>query len=453
MTMTHRVPALAFSFFAIPGLVFGQGFDPSAIFGGPSVLGRALGANVSRPGQQASFRPFISARGVIDNAFTAIVLDENGEPTEQALSGYIVSGGAYGSKRFRRSALTVNAVGGYLRYQRQGEFSGTNFRGLAGYSQQVGQKAVLNSTTMIGTWNRTFGFGFGVTSPLQEIDPALDADIDEDIFDTRTRFVSNSNSLTYSFSPRLSVSANGGLFRTDRTRGLVSVWGPHASGDIAYRLSRRRTISVSYGFNEFNFMDRYGNTFLQTVGVNHAWDLGNNWTMNLGARGFRIEIDGLRTVEIAPEIAAIIGQRTGLETFYRLNYFPGFVANLSKSFRKMSASVYASNTILPGNGVMRTSRIERYGAYYGYTGIQKWVFGARITRLDRTNLVGFTGNFRTYLGGVNVGYKLLPTLQLSAAAMYRSIESTTPNRNFDRSGWRYTFGITFSPGDIPIALF
>jgi hypothetical protein len=451
--MTPKNLALAVFLLALPALAFGQGFDPAAIFGGPSVLGRALGAGVAGPGQTASFRPFASVRGVYDDAFTDVVLDDSGNATSQALRGFLVSGGAYGAKRFKRSAISVSAAGGYIDYRRTRDFSGWNARGVLGYSQQVGRRAVFNSTNMIGSWNRSFGAGFGFTTPLQDSDPAFDVDIDEEVFDTRIRFLSTSNSLSYSFSPRLSASANGGFFRTDRVRSLVSVRGANASGDLAYRLTRRQTISFSYGFNEFNFADRYGNTFIQTIGANYSLDMGNNWVMTLGARGFRLEIDGLQTVAVSPEIAAIIGRNTGLETFYRVNYFPGYVARLSKSFRKMSASVYGQSTIRPGNGIIRTSRFDQYGAFYSYTGIRKWNFGARVGRFERTNLVGFSGTFRTYLGGASVGYHLLPTLQLNAAAIYRDIRSTTPDRDFTRNGWRYTFGISFAPGDIPISLF
>lgn len=445
--------ALAVSLLLPPPILLGQGFDPNAIFGGPSVLGRSRGAGVTRPSQQVAFRPFVGVRGVVDNAFTAIVLDENGNATTQALRGYIVNGGVYGAKQFKRSALSLTATGGYLDYRTARDLSGWNARGLIGYTQQVGKRAVFNTANMIGSWNRAFGAGFGILSPIEELDPALDVDIDEDVFDSRVRFLSTSNSMSYALSPRWSTSANGGFFRTDRTQGLISVRGANASGDIAYRLTRRQTISVSYGFNEFNYNERYGNTFIQTLGINYAWDLGNRWTLNLGARGFRLEVDALETVRISPEIAAIIGQNVGFETIYRVNYFPGYVANMTKSFRKMSAGVFGQSTIRPGNGIMLTSRFDRYGGHYSYTGIRKWNFGAQVSRFERTNLVRFAAQFRTYLGGVSVGYKLSPTIQLHAAALYRDIQSTSAEREFSRNGWRYTFGVSFAPGDIPISLF
>lgn len=416
-------------------------------------MGRALGAGVSRPSQQVSFRPFVSARGIIDNAFTGITLDENGEAISQALRGYMIAGGVYGAKQFKRSALSLTATLGYIDYRRTRDFSGWNGRGMLGYSHQVGKRAVFTTTNMIGSWNRTFGAGFGFNTPIQEMDPALDADIDEDVYDSRVRFLSTSNSMSYAFSPRLSASANGGFFRTDRAQGLISAKGANASGDIAYRLNRRQTISASYGFNEFNYSERYGNTFIQTLAVNFAWDLGNQWTLNLGARGFRLEVDALQSVTISPEIAAIIGQSVGFETIYRVNYFPGYVANVTKSFRKMTASAYGQSTIRPGNGIFLTSRFDRFGGHYSYTGIRKWNFGAQAGQMQRTSLVRFTGDFRTYLGGVSVGYHLMPTIQLNAAALYRSIESTSAERDFTRKGWRYTFGISFAPGDIPISLF
>lgn len=453
MMTTRTFLALALSFLTLPHGGFAQGFDPSAIFGGPSVLGRALGARVARPAQVATFRPFVSARGIVDNAFTAITLDPNGEATEQSLRGYIINGGVYGSKQFKRSAVTVSGTVGYLSFRRASTFSGWNGQAVVGFSQQLGKRAVFNTTNMIGSWNRSFGLGFGVTTPVQEIDPALDADLNDDVFDTRIRFINNSNSLSYAFTPRWSASLNGGFFRTDRSRGLISVRGTNASGDIAYRLTRRQTLSASYGYTEFNYDDRYGNTFMQTIGVSYGWDLGNNWVMNLGAQGFRLEIDGLQTVQISPEIAAIIGQRVGLETFYRVNYFPGFSARVTKSFRKMSASVAARRTIFPGNGLLRTSRFDNISAFYSYTGIRKWNFGARVGYTERENLVGFNANFRNYFGGTSVGYQLFPTLQLNAGAMYRDVRSTTSDRDFSRNGWRFTFGISFSPGDIPLALF
>jgi hypothetical protein len=453
--MTTRISiALAGFFLSLPNCLLGQGFDPSAIFGGPSVLGRSLGSGISRPSQRVSFRPFFTARGVVDNAFTSTQLDDNGEPITLDLRGYLLSGGVYGSKQFKNSSLTLQVTGGYIDYRRSNRnFYGFNSRSTLGYTQRVGRRAVFNSSALFGTWNRTFGTGFGVTSPLQELDPAIDADIDEDVFDRRVTFFSSMNSLSYSLSPRLSASMNGGFFNTKRASGLISARGTNASGDVAYRLTRRQTISASYGYNEFNFSERYGNSFMQIIGVGYAWDMGNQWMLNLNVRGFRLETDTLQRVAISPEIAAIIGQNVGFETAYRLNYFPGFLGSLSKSFRTMSFMVSAQNTIRPGNGVFMTSRMERYGVGYSYTGIRKWNFGARVGRFERTNLMRFSGSFRTYNGGASVGYQLLPTLQLNAAALYRDILSTTSDNNFRRSGWRYTFGVSFAPGDIPISLF
>ncbi len=441
--------------FLLPAaIVSGQQFDPLTIFGGPSVLGRAYGAGAARRSTLVAFRPFVSLRAIFDDSYTSTNLDENGEPITRDLSGYLISGGVYGQKTWRRSQLSMGLLGGYRNYTtRFNTSNGWNARALLGYSHQVGKRALFRSTNVFGTIDRSFGYGLGFNSPLQELDPAFESDPDDEIYDSRVTFFSNSNSLSYTFSPRWSGSMNGGVFANKRTRGLISARGTNASGDIAYRVTRRQTISVSYGYNQFNFSDRYGNSFMQLMGVGYAWEMGDGWVVNLRALGYRLENEGLQRVTISPEIAAIIGQGTGLETFYRLNYFPGFMGSLSKSFRTMTAGVTAANTVRPGNGIYLTSRTTRLSGYYSYTGIRHWNFHARMGTFRRANLLRFSGNIRNIYGGAGVGYQLGPGLQLSANAIYRTLSSTTPDNDFVRRGWRYTFGISYSPGDIPLALF
>ncbi len=430
---------------------FGSSFGGGS-FGGPSVLGRSMGARLGASSRQVRLRPYISLRGIHDSGLTAAQTTPDGEVIPgRTLAGYQANAGLYGTKAWRSQQLALGLNVGYQDYS--GRNGGMTFVTNGGYTAQLNNRTTFLSSFAVGSTNRAYGYGLGFLNSNLGLDPTSElTPEDDDFYDNRTTYGSSMNTLSYMFSQRTSVSATGGVFMMNRSNGLVSSRGTSASGDIAYRLSRRQTISVSYSFREFNFDQQYGNTFMQMIGVGYGFGIGRNWNVNLRVIGYRMESEGLRRVEIDPEIAAIIGTSTGFEPYYRLNYLPGYFASVERGFRNMSINAAYGNTISPGNGVYLTSRQQRWNVGMTYTGIHKWNFNIRGGYMERNNMLRFSGRAKGYSAGAAAVYRIGGGWQATGGAAYRNVNSQSEG-TYSRRGWRFMAGISWSPGEFPMAIF
>ncbi len=411
-------------------------------------MGRSAGAGIARRSTQVRMRFFGSVMGIYDSGLTAYY-SSSSDASNSSLWGYMVRGGVYGTKSWRKTDLSLSYAGGYTAYTRSSGFNGTNQSLVIGLSHSINKRLFLQSSVIGTIWNRAYGYGFGYFTPGQALDPALNPLPLDDIYDSTTYTFTNANTLGYQFTPRTSFGATGGPFVTKRTNTLISVAGIFASGDISHRITRSQTLTAAYTFNQFNFSGRYGNSAITMASLGWAWR-GRRWDANLTAAIARIESEGLEMVQLDPAVAEIVGFSTGTQAYYKLNYYPTFRALLASRFRRSTVGVTAFRQIRPGNGVILTSLTTGGYAYASYTGLRKWTMSARTGVAQYKGLIRFTNSTTNFDAGGQVGYQLRSDLQFSAAMYYR--KQSTSGTDFRRDGFRITVGISYSPGDIPLAL-
>jgi hypothetical protein len=393
-------------------------------------------------------RFFGSVMGIYDSGLTAYS-SSNSDTTNSSLWGYLVRGGVYGVKSWRKTDLSLSYVGGYTAYTQSSGFSGVNQRLMIGLSHSFNRRLFVQSSILGSMWNRAYGWGYGYFTPGQSLDPATNPVPEDDIYDSTTYTFTNSNTLGYQFSPRTSIGATGGPFLTKRSGGLISVGGIFAAGDISHRITRSQTLTAAYTFNQFNFSGQYGNSAISMVSLAWAWR-GRRWDANVTAAGAKIESEGLEIVKLDPAIAAIVGFSEASQAYYKLNYYPTFRGLIASRFRRSTVGLTAFRQILPGNGVMLTSLTTGFYGYASYTGLRKWTMSARIGASQYKGLIRFTNSTRNFYAGGQVGYQIRPDLQFTAAVYYRN--QVTTGTDFQRDGVRVTVGLSYSPGDIPLAL-
>jgi hypothetical protein len=164
-----------------------------------------------------------------------------------------------------------------------------------------------------------------------------------------------------------------------------------------------------------------------------------------------VESEGIEQVQLDPVIAEILGQQVGTRAFYRLNYFPSLRVALLGRFRKSNAGFSYQRLIRPGNGIILTARTENWNTYYSYTGVRKWTFTGSYIYYNLTGVLRFQQSNAIHLAGIRAGYQIRPRLQALFGVEGRIVQINTPNQ-FLRDGARPTFGFSYSPGEIPLAL-
>ena len=422
-------------------------------FGGPSVLGRA-GSAAGRKGELGSIAVFVGAQGVYDTGLSAAAVDKNGNFQKQALAGVQFIYGAAGTKNFRRSSVSLNYQGDYMRFNTGSSpqtslWNGSNQSLSLATTSQVARRIEAGLSVMAGSTNRAFG-GFGV--PVFS-DPSLSAATIplNSLFDNRMHYFQGIGQLTFQRGPRLSISIGGGGFAIRRRDNLISVDGGVGRADIQYRISRNQTVGIDYQYQTFQFPRAFGDAHLHGAALVYSATVGRRW--HLTARGgvFRIETLGQRVVTVDPLIAELTGVSQASEVSYTKNLLPQGSLMLSRSFRRGSLDFFAMVGPMPGNGLLLTSNQRNGGVSYNHNLNQKLNVGLRFGYSELSGIGFVAGQFKSYMGGGQVGYKITKHLQLTATAD-RRVASLAAARNVSNNGNRISAGLLWTPSSFPISL-
>jgi hypothetical protein len=420
-------------------------------FSGPAVSGRSLGAQSGRRSQQVSLRPFVSLRANYSDGLAAAGLDSEGNLLRGAAYGYEIAAGAYGAKAWRNTEMSGSFVGGYRQRSLARSLTGFNAMGNLGISHNFTRRLRLATTTGYGSTVQSGMIGLGLITPFQQLDPAFDELPEDEVFDNRITFLNNSNSLIFQQTSRLSHAATGGIFIINRRNGLPDARGVTAQGDSSYRIGRRTSVGAYYAFNSISFSETFGNSKIQKVGFTFSQQFGRMWELVVRGGVNDLENEGLSRVELDPIVQEILGIRQGVETFYRRNYLPAWRVALLGRLRNSSFGVTSAQDVRGGNGVFLTSNSRSYRGYYSFTTNRRLNWQLTASRTDMSGRLRFQGVSKNSRVGVSLGYQVFPGFHTHASFGWRWQEITVEN-TLKNNGLRAQIGITYSPGDIPFAL-
>lgn len=416
-------------------------------YAGPSILTRGRIPRSGSGEELIRLRPYASLAGVYDTGLTGIFTDEAGQIPRHDSYGVLASFGALGYHSWRRTVLGLSYDGQARHYTRRSYYDGLDQSLALNLAHQATRRLQLEFNESVAS--RRGGF-LGLTGPSfysREFE-----DLSQDVlFDTRVHVLASVARMTYQSSPRLSLGMGGaGLAFEPRSRALARARGVLATGDLAYRLTRFQTVGAAYNFAHYWFPGAFGEAFVHGALVEWANQLTRSWTLAIGAGGYRVEATRLRQVQIDPVIAAIIGQRTGIEVFHRVTYIPGGEAQLSYRFRRGGFSASYRRGVSAGNGLYLTSARESADVSIGYTGTRKLHLSANAGYSRLSSLAQTLGRYRSYHAGAGMTYRLAGPLSLFARVDGRKYNLR--GTGFGRIYHRSTVGLTFSPGDIPLSL-
>jgi hypothetical protein len=413
---------------------------------GPGILTRGAGDIGMRAGQDVSLRFFVNAQGIYDNGLLPYSVDGSGNLiTVNGLWGTEVSAGVYGVHDFRHARLGLDYRGTYRHYSQQSFYDGTDHQLALGYTYQKSRRLVFDMRQLAGSVTQATSYGAYLPAVTDAVVTPSSL-----LFDNRADFLQSSLDVNYLKSDRTTLTFGGegfGVWR--KAPGLVGMQGYDLHGAIQHRVSRRTTLGVNYQHAHYDFPKAFGESDVNGLVGIWATQLSRFWTVSVQAGAYQAEVEGLQQVAVDPAISALLGVSSTVQTFYRKSIFPQVSASLDRKFQRADLAFHYQRGVSAGNGVYLTSRQEGGSAAFSYTATRKWSFSVNggYDRLD-----GIGQDIRPYsgfTGGAGATYAITNPIHLIAEYYARRQEIV--NASFRQTSYRAAIGISFSPGDIPLA--
>ena len=422
--------------------------DTDQTYQGPSILSRDKSLIGERGGKLLDFRYYADVTGIFDSGIAPVTTNAQGSlinvgGTEGVETGF----GVVGSRRWKRDRLSLEYKGSYRQYSNNEVVQGLDqFLNLA-YSRRLSRRIILDLKDTAGS----VSLANGAFSYLPLTNTDLFAIPSNELFDIRTKFIQSRVDLTWQLTSRLSFGIGGEGFVVRRSSfALAGLDGYDARANVAYRLTRRQTVTGDYGYTYYDFQRAFGHAKLETVSLGYSVGLSRAWDFNLRAGGIRVDSLGITQVALDPAIAAIVGENFANVTFSRVVYAPLGEARMTRRFNRSSLSLGYSVGASPGNGVYLTSKQTAASLGYSYTGYRRWTFALNSGYTELSAVGQTLGKYTNLQGGTGVTYKVGHETHIEFRYDYRHY--TTQNYAYQKDSNRVSLGLAFSPGDTPLAI-
>jgi hypothetical protein len=407
-----------------------------------SPLGRSSGAPLA-------FRLFLGVSARYDGNLFPI---DAGPLTAFRQNRFGVQGqwGLYGVRRGERNLLGLSYAGTYRHYTQGSRFSGANHFMSLNYMYQASQRTVVFVTPGFGIYK----YGLNATATPLIADPTMLSEVNDpnaDVFDNRTYSFNAGAGVSHQLSERWSAMLGGGGYYIKRmSNALISSQGSLAMGSLSYQLGPSKRIGFSYHYTFYFFPRGYGESHNQMAFLDYGQQLTEHWNFTVAVGGLRSESDRLTRVNLDPELAALTGQKTVLEATHRLVYRPAVRATLGRQLERGSLSFYYRRDVSPGNGFIASAIRDFAGASYSYTATERLNIGFNVSANSFESLTQQIGRHTTVGGGVGFNYMLGKSFHLTGRVDVRRWR--VANASLDRDRLGASIGLTFSPGEMPLAL-
>jgi hypothetical protein len=219
--------------------------------------------------------------------------------------------------------------------------------------------------------------------------------------------------------------------------------GYGSSADWVYRVDRRTSIGVSYGFSHFDFTKIFGDTDVHTLGFHASRKFGRDWDLSGSLTGSNQSTVGVRNVSLDPVLAAILGRSSGAEVFESNNLLYGYSASVARTIRRSRLSLTAQRAITPGNGYFLTSINQAAGVIFNHTINRDISVDAGFGYNKMTSLGFASGSFDGWGGNGGVVYKVSESIGFNVRYDWRTLSLS--QTGFSRNGHRFSCGINYFP--------
>lgn len=415
-------------------------------YGGPAILSRGETPNTHTLAP-ITFRPFIGVNGIYDYGLLPVSVTPQGQVPNADEYGVEVNLGAYVYHTWKNTTLGLDYRGDFRHYAQHPYYDATDHFLSLILTHRPSKHVEFTLRNQAGTYSQNYL----LPTPLGVLNSSYLQIPQNDLFNNPVIFLATAGDLTYRRSARLSFNLGGeGDVVRRRSTALFGVTSYSARGDMEYRVSRHTTLGLDYHFSHFDFTRAFGASNIHSVGLNFSRQLGPRVQLSARVGGARVETSNLVQVAIDPAVAAIIGQTVGIQAAHHLNYTPDVSVRLVDTFRRSEFSLGYGNGVNPGNGVYLTSRLQSGIGAYHYKGIRYWNFGVDGSYNRLSTLAQTLGTYTSYGAGIGVTRELGKGLH--AVTRFDVRRYNLGINSFLHNEYRATFGFTFSPGEVPLAL-
>jgi hypothetical protein len=419
---------------------------------GPGVLSRGAGDIGTRSGQDVDLRYYFDVTGVYETGLQPFALDSKGNLIQiNGLYGIQADIGAYGRHSWKRALLGLDYKGNFYHYDNNSFYDSSSHNLTLGYTFQESRRIIYEMQAVAGTSSLGYGGpGFYNPVPITGSTDVVNTPTSL-LFDSRVYYLEPSMQMTYIQSARTSYSFGGsGFFIRRAARGLADLNGYSLEGTIRHRLSQRKTISFTYTHVHYDFPPAFGQADLNEGTASYSTSIGKRLTFNIAGGVTQAEVQGVQQIALDPVVAALLGVNFGQQTFYRANYYPNGQINLTARLRTSSLAFSAAQQTVPGNGVYLTSEQQSGALTYSYTGVRKLNAGINLGYSRLSSIGQGIRPYSGFNGGVGFTYNLTHALHFIARAdsRYQQINVI----GYNRTGYRASVGLGFSPGNVPLSL-
>jgi hypothetical protein len=364
-----------------------------------------------------------------------------------------------GYHRWKHTVLGLSYRGNFRHYTRNNYLDGIDQSVSLNIQHQASARTLFSITGVGGTYSRGYGIWSGAGSILnygdysQGEDPTVAFVSGADLLDTRTYYAAGGGDMVHQASSRLSVRVGGTAFAVRRrSRGLVELNGYNARGDITYRVGRHSNLGVEYQYLDFRFVRSFGSSFAHMAALNYSWQMDRNWTLALRGGGYRIESLRTESVALDPAVAAILGQTTGYEAIFRVNFGSVIGVALSRNFRRAGLTFRYDRGITPGSALFLTSRSDAFTGAYSYRGWKRWALSLSVNGSRYSTLLQNYGTYRLYWASASTSCRVGRYVHLVTSAAQRYYDLSGARGGPARNSYLVSAGLGFAPGDLPISL-
>ena len=426
-------------------------------YSGPAILSRGAGQYGGfSSGIPLSFRWFVGAQASYYSDLYPVGTDADGNPIKFDSLTTNYNAGMYVNKNWRRSSLAAFYRASYSYFTRNSFYSGLNQSVGLNYSNRVSRRVGVTLFTASSIGNRSGSSLVGISTPgylgggvVASSISSLNITPENDVFNARGYNLYGGASVTFIASPRLSFSGTvSGSGANRHASSLISSRSVMGQGDMAYRLSRNQSVSLSYGFFQTWYPDVVGMNRAHFLSAGWSIQLDPRWSLGFNGGAYRMEAEYLHRVAADPIVAELLGIPYSIEVSQGRTYRLAAAAALSGNFRDSSVSLEYTSGASPGNSIFYggPSQSVRFG--YSYKGFRRFGLhaGARASQLSP--YLQQTRPSRYFSANAGTGFRLISDLHFTTnAGVGRAYQ---PGGGLDRTFWFASAGLTFSPGETPL---
>jgi hypothetical protein len=409
---------------------------PAQEYNGPEVLSRSYSLNGLAIPEQVKWTETIGFSSVY-NTGTGTVTAADGSQSSGALVGTQLNWSLGGRHRFRHDQIGFTYSGNLSRYNGPDGFNGANNSMAIDYKHVITRRISLNVTASGSILSQNYILSNPVLAPgitIANIDLGTSPNVQ--ITDQGVKQFSTQADITWQKSTRLSFDAGTSYFAIVRDApGLLGMTGQQVHGDANYRLIRNVTIGSYYSFSYYSYPHGVGTSDINinTIGGSFSYGFSRSVQLSLRVGLSSIESLGQQTVPIAPAIAALLGQSSGIIDAYSKTLTSDISAQLTKNFRGgRNVSFAFAHGVSPGNGFFQTSEQQTITANVSTPILRDYTLQTSVGWSTLTALGQALSQYASEYATIGLSRKLRRGVTLNFSAQFRHFDEagliTTKNQ-------------------------